>query len=65
VNRVAQRDDKKVADKDSAGKWKLREDPLILTRVTSSLKSKIITALEKYSLTYHPNVDLCFPAIGS
>jgi len=42
---------KKVASKNSAGRWQFREDPPILTRVTSGLKDRLIIALENYSLT--------------
>lgn len=42
---------KKIADKDLKGKWRFREDPPILTRVSSVLKNKLITALEDYSMT--------------
>jgi uncharacterized protein (DUF2252 family) len=42
---------KKIADKDAKGRWSFREDPPVLTRVSSALKDKLITALEDYSLT--------------
>jgi uncharacterized protein (DUF2252 family) len=42
---------RKVADKDSAGHWRFREDPPILTRVHAARKKNLILALEKYSLT--------------
>ncbi len=42
---------KKIADKDTNGRWQFREDPPILTRVSSIMKNKLITALEDYSLT--------------
>jgi uncharacterized protein (DUF2252 family) len=38
----------KVADKDLKGHWRLREDPPILTHVSSVLREKVITALENY-----------------
>jgi uncharacterized protein (DUF2252 family) len=41
----------KVAIKDGSGHWRFREDPPILTRVNSTKKKALITALEKYSLT--------------
>jgi uncharacterized protein (DUF2252 family) len=41
----------KVAAKDAGGHWRFREDPPILTRVNSTKKKALITALEKYSLT--------------
>jgi len=42
---------KKVADKDAKGQWRFREDPPVLTRISSSLQNKLVTALEDYSLT--------------
>jgi uncharacterized protein (DUF2252 family) len=42
---------RKVADKDSTGHWRFREDPPILTRVHAARKKSLIHALEKYSLT--------------
>jgi uncharacterized protein (DUF2252 family) len=42
---------KKVAGRDLKGRWQFREDPPILTRVSSVMKNKLITALEDYSLT--------------
>ncbi len=42
---------RKVAVKDATGHWQFREDPPILTRVKSSEKESLITALEQYSLT--------------
>jgi uncharacterized protein (DUF2252 family) len=42
---------KRIADKDPKGNWKLREDPPILTRISPAMKTKIITALEEYSLS--------------
>jgi uncharacterized protein (DUF2252 family) len=42
---------KRVADKDAKGRWQFREDPPILTRVSSAIKNKLTTALEDYSLT--------------
>jgi uncharacterized protein (DUF2252 family) len=41
----------KIADKDAKGKWRFREDPPILTRVSPATQNKLILALEKYSLT--------------
>ncbi len=40
----------KVADKDAKGRWRFREDPPIMTSVTARFQSKLITALEQYSL---------------
>jgi uncharacterized protein (DUF2252 family) len=45
---------RKIADKDSKGQWRFREDPPILTRVSSLLQGKLVTALEDYSLTLSP-----------
>lgn len=42
---------RKVADKDSSGHWRFREDPPILTRVHAARKKNLILALENYSLT--------------
>jgi uncharacterized protein (DUF2252 family) len=42
---------KKIADKDPKGQWRFRQDPPILTRVSIAMKSKLITALEDYSLS--------------
>lgn len=41
----------KIAEKGPGGKWQFREDPPILTRVSAATKTKLITALEDYSLT--------------
>jgi uncharacterized protein (DUF2252 family) len=41
----------RVADKDAVGRWRFREDPPILTRVSSARKESLVTALENYSLT--------------
>ncbi len=45
---------RKIADKNAEGRWQFKEDPPILTRVNSPMKSKIIDALEQYSLSLSP-----------
>jgi uncharacterized protein (DUF2252 family) len=42
---------RKVADRNAKGKWRFRENPPILTGVSSLIKSSLIKALEDYSLT--------------
>jgi uncharacterized protein (DUF2252 family) len=42
---------KRVADKDIHGHWHFREDPPILTHISSATREKLITALEDYSLS--------------
>ena len=41
----------KVAERRSDGSWMFREDPPVLTRVSSSTKTKVIEALNRYSST--------------
>ena len=41
----------KVAEKNGKGKWQFREDPPILRRVKPALQNKLVSALERYSLT--------------
>jgi uncharacterized protein (DUF2252 family) len=41
----------KIAEKGVNGHWKFREDPPILTFVTPALRTKLITALERYAFT--------------
>jgi uncharacterized protein (DUF2252 family) len=41
----------KVAEKNAKGNWQFREDPPILTHVKPAVKNKLISALERYSLT--------------
>ena len=44
----------KIAAKDAKGRWKFREDPPILTKVSAATRSKLISAIEEYSLSLSP-----------
>jgi uncharacterized protein (DUF2252 family) len=41
----------KIADRDSHGTWRFRDDPPVLTRVSSAIRQKIIAALNDYAQT--------------
>ena len=41
----------KVAERKSDGSWMFREDPPVLTRVSASIKAKVIESLNRYSST--------------
>jgi uncharacterized protein (DUF2252 family) len=41
----------KIAGKDADGHWKFHEDPPILTFISPALKTKLITALERYAFS--------------
>lgn len=41
----------KVAERGNHGSWMFREEPPVLTRVSTSTKAKVINALNRYSST--------------
>lgn len=50
----------KMADRISEGKWKFRNDPPILKKVSPDIKQKVIASLEQYAQTLSPERRFMF-----